>query len=212
MRARVGMDAAVLALLALSAFLSNTVLFRQTVLGNTDLTRTIPARLGAWEMIDEAGATPSEVRGLETRDVIKRTYSDGRSQVELVVAYIAHSSRKSAHAQEACLRGAGALVGSIHTERLAKSPVEAKVLSIDLRGRRDWVYYWYKIGDVHSAEYLMSSLRMFLRGLVGSQGGGGTTLIRLLTPEGGGEAPSHITERIEDFTSHLVPELQKTLP
>ena len=95
---------AALALLAASAALSNTVLFRQVVQGRTELTRGIASRIGAWQLIDEQPASASEVQGLETSDIIKRTYSDGRDYMELVVAYIAHSSRKSAHAQEACLR------------------------------------------------------------------------------------------------------------
>jgi hypothetical protein len=103
--ARAATAAALLALAA-GACVSNLSLFRQDLQGTTDLTRLLPMRMGAWTAIGDSPATESEIRGLETRDVIKRTYSDGRDVVELVVAYIAHSNRKSAHAQEACLRPA----------------------------------------------------------------------------------------------------------
>lgn len=197
--------------LAASALLTHTVLFRQTVQGNTDLTRHIPASLGKWSKVGDTPASASEIRGLETADVLKRIYTDGDSYVELVVAYIAHSSRKSAHAQEACLRGAGALVGKIETRRLSRAPVLAKSISLDLHDQRQQVYYWYKIGDVHTASYLSSSLKMFLGGLAGSKAQG-ASLVRLLTPVRKGEPQAGVDGRLEDFASQLLPELGKHLP
>jgi EpsI family protein len=202
---------AALAALAAAAALSNTVLFRQVVTGKTELTRNIPSRIGSWELVEESAATPGEIQGLETTDIIKRTYSNGRNYMELVVAYIAHSSRKSAHAQEACLRGAGAMVGSIGDLELDSNRVDAKMISIDLRERRQWVCYWYKIGDTYTAQYLSSSLLMFLGGLIGETHQG-ASLVRLLTPEARGESQDQIRARMDDFTHHLLPELRKNLP
>lgn len=202
---------AALALLAATAVLSNTVLFRQSVQGRTELARNIPARIGDWELIDEYAASPSEVQGLETSDIIKRTYGNGRHYMELVVAYIAHSSRKSAHAQEACLRGSGAMVGSIGDVSWVDGRVHAKLISMDIRDRRQWVGYWYKIGDIYTASYLSSSLRMFLGGLVGKQTQG-ASLVRILTPESKGENQGQVQARMQDFTRSLLPELQKHLP
>jgi EpsI family protein len=162
-------------------------------------------------LVDEQPATPSEVQGLETRDIIKRTYSDGRSYMELVVAYIAHSSRKSAHAQEACLRGAGAQVGTIEAVSWDGGRVGGKLLSIDLRDNRQWVCYWYKIGNTFTADYLSSSLRMFLGGLIGEKPQG-AALVRILTPEKRGENRAQIERRMQEFTHSLLPELERHLP
>lgn len=208
-RQRAWLAAAFLALAA-SAALSDTVLFRQAVQGDTDRTRNIARQIGSWQLVDEEPATASEIRGLETRDIIKRTYGDGRHYIELVVAYIAHSSRKSAHAQEACLRGAGALVGTIGNVAWEGGRVEGKLISIDVREHRQWVCYWYKIGTTYTADYLASSLRMFLGGLVGHKQG--ASLVRILTPEIRGESPSQIEARMQDFTHALLPELEKNLP
>ena len=202
---------AALALLAVSAALSNTKLFRQTVQGHTNLTRNISPRIGAWQLVDEQTATRSEIEGLETLDIIKRTYSDGRDHMELVVAYIAHSSRKSAHAQEACLRGAGAMVGTIASVSWEGGRVGGKLISIDLQTRRQWVCYWYKIGTTYTSDYLSSSLRMFLGGLIGDKHQG-AALIRILTPERPGESRRQIESRMQDFTHFLLPELENHLP
>jgi EpsI family protein len=202
---------AALCALAASAALSNTLLFRQVVQGNTELTRRIGQRIGSWQLIDEVPASASEVQGLETRDLVKRTYSDGRATIELVVAYIAHSSRKSAHAQEACLRGAGALVGTIGNVEWEGGRVGGKLLSIDIRDHRQWVCYWYKIGNTYTADYLSSSLRMFLGGLIG-QKHQGASLVRLLTPQAPGESEAQVEARMRDFTHSLIPELEKWLP
>lgn len=206
-----GWLAAALLALAGSAVLSNTVLFRQAVQGNTDFTRHIGQRIGAWQLVDEQPATASEVQGLETRDIIKRTYTDGRNAVELVVAYIAHSSRKSAHAQEACLRGAGALVGTVASVEWDGGRVGGKLLSIDMRDRRQWVCYWYKIGNAYTADYLSSSLRMFLGGFIGPKHQG-ASLVRILTPETPGESQAQVLARMQDFTHALLPELEKWVP
>lgn len=202
---------AALALLAASAGLSNTVLFRQAVQGNTDLTRRLPAHLGGWLQVAETPVSASEIRGLETRDVVKRVYSDGRDHVEMVVAYIAHSSRKSAHAQEACLRGSGAMVSKVESRRLERTPVQAKSIVLDQASGRHHVYYWYKIGNVYTADFLSSSLKMFFSGIFGSKNQG-AALIRLLTPVRHGESQVQVDKRLEEFTVHLIPELEKTLP
>jgi EpsI family protein len=202
---------AALALLAASAALSNSVLFRQAVQGRTDRTRGIAGQIGAWHLVEESAATPSEIQGLETRDIIKRTYSDGRDFMELVVAYIAHSSRKSAHAQEACLRGSGALVGTIGDVEWEGGRVGGKLISIDIRDRRQWVCYWYKIGDTYTADYLSSSLRMFLGGLFGRKRQG-ASLVRILTPAFRGESQTQVLVRMQDFTHSLLPELERNLP
>jgi EpsI family protein len=199
------------AVLALSAWASNSSLFRQVVHSETDLARNIPATLGDWREVDESPASASEIRGLETRDIIKRRYSNGSQVMELVVAYIAQSNRKSAHAQEACLRGSGALVGSVTRRNLKNLPVYATVISIDNGNNRSWVYYWYKIGTTYTSDYLKSSLMMFMGGLVGKKTHG-ASLVRLLTPTEKGEPEALVQERIEDFTRVLLPELEKTLP
>ncbi|MDB5047966.1 MAG: EpsI family protein [Fibrobacteres bacterium] len=202
---------AALLLLGISAGLSNLVLFRQSLQGVTQLTRNIPNTIGSWQLVEERQASAGEIKGLETSDIIERTYSNGQNYMELIVAYIAHSSRKSAHAQEACLRGAGALVGSIGDTELDGKRVAAKLISIDIRDHRQWVCYWYKIGNTYTAKYLQSSLLMFLGGLVGEKHQG-ASLVRLLTPEGRGETQQQIQVRIEDFTHFLLPELEKNLP
>lgn len=202
---------AALAVLAAGAWLSNALLFKQTMLGTTDRTRNISPSLGSWVQIEESGASHSEIRGLETQDIIKRVYSNGTETIQLVVAYIAHSSRKSAHAQEACLRGAGAMVGDIKSRQLSGSPVLAKSISLDLQDRRQQVYYWYKIDRTYTADYLSSSFRMFLGGLVGKKGQG-ASLVRLLTPVSKGENPEAVHRRLEDFTARLLPELERNLP
>jgi EpsI family protein len=203
--------ALILAALAVSALVSNTLLFRQVVQGKSELTRNISHHIGPWQLVDEVQASASEIQGLETSDIIKRTYSDGRNYIELVVAYIAHSSRKSAHAQEACLRGAGAMVGSITDVKWEQGRLGGKLITIDLRERRQWVCYWYKIGNVYTADYLSSSLRMFLGGLFGKKQQG-ASMIRILTPETRGEKPEVILNRLQTFTHHLLPELEKNLP
>ncbi len=202
---------AALLLLCGSAYLSNSVLFQQSIKGSTQLTRNISSQIGAWVVVDEAPVSASEIKGLETTDILKRTYSNGSSYIELIVAYIAHSNRKSAHAQEACLRGSGAMVGSIGPLEMNGERVQAKLISIDIHNHKQWVCYWYKIGNVYTAQYLRSSLLMFFGGLFGNTHQG-ASLVRLLTPESPGESREKITARFEDFTRFLLPELEKNLP
>lgn len=201
-----------LGLLAAGAALSNTVLFSQAVKGDTDLTRLISPNLGRWRLIDETQPSDQEYRGLETRDIIKRTYSDGESMIELIVAYIPQSNRKSAHAQESCLRGSGALVGSIERKRLAGAPVEATVISIEQGQGKSWVYYWFKFGEEHSSAYLKANFRMLVAGLKGGKKTEGASLVRLLSGQGRSETSEDVRKRLEDFAAQVVPELNLRLP
>ncbi|HLP40166.1 MAG TPA: EpsI family protein [Fibrobacteria bacterium] len=200
-----------LAAMAATAVLSNTVWFRQDIASNTRLTRHIPGTLGSWTVVEDSGPSEGEIRGLETTDIIKRTYSDGRNLVELVVAHIAHSSRKSAHAQESCLRGSGALVGSIYRHRPPSTPVDATVISIESRNRKSLVFYWYKIGPTYTSEYFRSSLLMFMGGLLGREAKG-ASLVRILTPLAPGEQEEAARARLDAFTGPLIPALEATLP
>jgi hypothetical protein len=52
---------------------------------------------------------------------------------------------------------------------------------------------------------------MFLGGLFG-QKQQGASMIRLLSPDTKGEKPEHIQARLQTFTHHLLPELEKNLP
>ncbi len=208
---RYGLTFVTFAALALSGYLSNTVLFRQHIHEGTHFTASLPGNLGKWHLVESAEPTPGEIRGLETRDIVKRVYSDGRRPVEVVVAYIARSSRKSAHAQEACLRGAGALVAEINSKQLQRSAVGARVIALDYRSQRHWVYYWYKMGDAHTGEYFLSSLKMFWRGWFGGADKG-TAFIRVMTPEAVTEDAHAAHTRLEDLVAALVPALDAVLP
>lgn len=199
-------------LMGAGALLSNTVLFSQAIKGDTDLTRTIAPNLGRWQLVDEYQPSEGEYRGLETRDIVKRSYSDGESLIELVVAYIPKSNRKSAHAQESCLRGSGALVGSIYTRDLSLAPVKATVISMEYAQSKSWVFYWFKFGQEHSSAYLKANLKMLLRGLTGAKAHQGASLVRLLSTQRRGESPEKVQQRLEDFAAQLVPELNRRLP
>ncbi len=126
------------------------------------------------------------------------------------MAHIPHSSRKSAHAQEACLRGSGASVGLVKRTRMSRAPVEATMISLEHKSRMAWVYYWYKMGADYNSKYLSSSWKMFLDGLGGGQKG--TSLIRLLSPETRTGRPEDVHAAMEDFTHYLIPALDGVLP
>lgn len=202
---------AALLALALSAALTQAFLFKQAIQGHSDFTQHLPEQLGPWTAVQTISPSAQEIRGLETEDMIRRVYSDGRQSVELVVAYIAHSSRKSAHAQEACLRGAGALVSQIDDIRFESPAISGKRIHLQFQNHKQWVLYFYKIGDLYTADYLWSSWLMFFGGLTGQEQKG-TALIRLLTPEYPNENPAVVTERLRQFSLLLIPALQTALP
>ena len=207
-----GLTLALFGLLIFAAFLSNTVLFSQGIKGQTDFTKLISEQLGPWRIMDHGIPSDQEYRGLETRDVIKRTYSDGEHLIELVVAYIPESNRKSAHAQESCLRGSGALVGSIQRKNLPRIAVDATVISIEHGQSKAWVYYWFKFGSEHSSAYLKANFKMLLAGLKGGKAPTGASLIRLHALQTRGEPGEKVQRRLDEFAAVLVPELNLRLP
>ncbi len=198
-------------LLIVGAYLSHFVLFQQPIRVDSDYTKNIPQTIGRWSLIDVSTPSESEYRGLETKDIIKRTYSDGNQYIELVVAYIAHSNRKSAHAQEACLRGAGAMVGSIEHRNIANNAADVTSISVDYAQHKAWVYYWFKMGHLHSSRYLNLSWKLFLAGLLHG-GHQGSALVRLLAYQNPMDNKADVQKHLEDFAENLIPVLNQTLP
>jgi len=198
-------------LLILSGALTHAFLFKQPIRAHSDLTKNISKTIGPWSVIRENKPSDAEYEGLETTDIIKRHYFDGQNTIELVVAYIPRSNRKSAHAQEACLRGSGAMVSQIETKKLQKAPVIATKITIDHHQQQSRVFYWYKIGNKYTSEFLKSSFRMYLAGLWG-QKQQGAALVRLLSPTSSSERPEQVNQRLEEFARLLIPELEKKLP
>ncbi len=202
---------AVFVLLILSGWLSNVHLFQQPVRATSDLTKNISKVMGTWRLYREMEPLEAEYQGLETTDIIKRTYTNGEDFIHLIVAYIAHSNRKSAHAQEACLRGSGAKVGALSTSPLGDSPVTATKITINMGGQEALVYYWYKIGNVYTSQYLKSSFLMFLGGIIGKKQQG-AALVRISTSISRGVNKTAAKNRLEEFTQALLPQLNKHLP
>lgn len=200
-----------LAILAGSAVITQAFLFKQVIQGHSDFTRNLSPQLGAWRSIRDMPISQTEIIGLETQDIKRSVYSDGMHSIELVVAYIAHSTRKSAHAQEACLRGAGALVSHLETVKFQDPAISGKLINLQFQNQKHWVLYFYKIGPHYTADYLRSSWLMFFGGLTGQEQKG-SALIRLLTPEKPGESQETIQERLRQFSALLIPELEAKLP
>ena len=198
--------------LALSAILTHKFLFKQTISEASSLTQNIPKQIGRWTSMYSSKPSQGEINGLETTDILKRNYFDGVTPIEVVVAYIAKSTRKSAHAQEACLRGSGSEVSNITIKRMDKIDVTSTRIEMEFRDRKFLVNYWYKSGNLYTSKYLESSLIMFWNGLFGGESKG-TALVRLSLPIPAHSKSVNETQAIlEEFTSYLIPELERYLP
>lgn len=201
----------VAAALALTAFAGYFFLFRQTIQASTHFTLMISPQLGPWTALREGKVSAGEIRGLETSDVIRRHYRRGPSVIEAVIAHIPISNRKSAHAQEACLRGSGAMVSRLEKVSFPELPLKATHIEMDYAGRKVTVLYWYKFGHDHTSDYIRSIALMSLSALKGD-GPRGSTLIRLLTPRGENETPDQALARLREFSRPLIGELNDKLP
>jgi EpsI family protein len=119
------------------------------------LKRLLPATLGSWTYLYDREPTPEEIRILETKAIITRTYGRGGDRtVDLSVTY-APDNRRVAHPPELCYKGGG---WTVEDHAVLDVPLEDGALAVNrlllIRGgHRLVLLYWFKAGPVYTEGY-----------------------------------------------------------
>jgi EpsI family protein len=167
----------------------------------------ISSGLDGWKAVEDKRLDARVLKSLTPTNYLSRTYSRGKSQLDLFIAYYSQQrAGESMHSPKHCLPGAG---WEIWRHDSAMVPVnghavEVNKYSIQNAGNRMLMFYWYQsINRIVASEYVGKVLLARDTLLTGRTGG---SIVRITVPD----KPAAEQEAV-DFTIKLIPEVQRCL-
>lgn len=167
----------------------------------------IHSQVARWKAEQDQFLPESTLRTLKATSYLSRTYGDGRTQLDLFIAFYARQrSGESMHSPKHCLPGAG---WEIWKHDSAWIPVRGQAVeinqySIQNLGTRMLMLYWYQSKTrIYASEYLGKVLLARDTILTGHTSG---SIVRVLVPDQPGAAEEGVA-----FAAAIVPEVQRCL-
>ena len=171
-----------------------------------------PRTIGQWRS-EEITITEDEYEILETRNVFARRYfTDNGKEVFLFIVYSQHN-RKVSHPPEICFTGSGVSVIDNRHDYIEvpelKQPIRANKLLLEYGDVNQLAYYWFKVGDRFTSNYLHQQVMIAAQSILGKPAS--SALIRILaTIDSQNMAAAE--DNIKEFSRAVVPLLAKYLP
>jgi EpsI family protein len=165
----------------------------------------VPTQLGKWKMVDAQQLMPSVARVLNASSYVSRTYTDGRTELSLFIAYYAFQrAGETMHSPKHCLPGAGWDISAYGTDSLA-TPVGTATVNrfvIQKGSEHEQALYWYQSkGRVIANEYRAKALLIWDGVTKGRTSGSIVRIISADQPEA--------TTKAHEFASLVMPEVQQ---
>lgn len=196
-----------------SVIISWILFSKQIIQDDTVHVADFPKSIGTWSSIDLT-IPKDDLAILETDNAFARKYTNSldKRDVYLYIVY-SQSNRKVSHPPEICYTGSGLTV--THT---ARDSIQVGVKNLTIPANRlklikgdfeHMSFYWFKVGDQFTANYLKQQALIALNTLIGRKSS--TALIRISADIVNGEEGKTI-ESIKAFTNVIAPDLFSYLP
>jgi EpsI family protein len=172
----------------------------------------VPQVFGSWVMSAEREPDEKEIQILETKAILGRTYTRGRTEdVDLSIVY-APNNRRVAHPPEVCYKGSGWSVerSEVYTFPVGGKPFQVNRLLLIQGTKRLLVLYWYKAGPNYYASYIRMQW-----GIIWSQltlRSSSSALLRASANSSGPDEDAAIYATLEEFVATALPEITPALP
>jgi EpsI family protein len=169
------------------------------------LKEAIPKRIGMWTMIRESGPSEDEIRILETKAILTRTYSCGfLPEMELSVVF-AKDNRRVAHPPEICYKGAG---WNVEGKQIVEFPVGDEPFRANRRllthgEQRLLLLYWYNAGREYTPNYLLMQGLIIKAHLLNRRSS--SALIRVSTRSPSAADDEEIAAQLCKFAAQAIP-------
>ncbi len=172
---------------------------------------TFPTEINGWTSID-IPLTEKEYSILETKNAFVRKYTspDKSKEVFLYLIY-SQTNRRVAHEPELCYSGGGlTLVRKFQDSFTYEGKtLHAQNLLFEQGNRKDIVFYWFKVGDTFTANYLMQQIQIAIKTLLRQPAS--SALIRLSAVTMDADVEKAQAD-IKEFARLIIPHLKKHLP
>lgn len=199
--------------LLIAVLLSFNLYFKTAYLEDTVSIDTFPRTIGTW-ISQDLPISKEDLSILETKNAFVRRYTNtvGGGEVYLFLVYSQHN-RKVAHPPEICYLGSGvSIIENVHDP----ITVDYKNLTIPtnrlklLRKKFEHIaFYWFKVGDKLTSNYLEQQLLIAFNALLGQKKG--SALIRISADVNSADQGEAI-RNIKSFANLITPSLFRHLP
>lgn len=165
----------------------------------------ISSSLGGWHLVSEHELTPGVRNSLRATSYLARTYSDGRTTLDLFIAYYAvQRAGESMHSPKHCLPGAGWEISG-HEELSLRVPGETAIVNryeIQKGSEHALTIYWYQSRNhIIANEYRAKALLAYDSIFKGRTDG---SIVRIVSPDG-----PQSEHAAEEFAKLVIPEMRK---
>ncbi len=200
----------IILLLAFSGYISWNFYFKEYNAADTVNIHLFPKTIGEWEST-ELVVTEKEKAILETDNVFVRNYlTKSGKKVQLFIVY-SQSNRKVSHPPEVCYTG-----GGISILEKKKTPLQtgetnfnAIQMLMEQGPNKQYVYYWFKVGDSFTPNYWQQQLLIATKSLLKQPSSSALIRVSAYIGNNGGEKAK---KDVEEFIQLIQPELATYLP
>lgn len=201
----------ILILITLSGIVSWRSYFQTYRQEDTVSIHSFPTEINGWTS-EEMPMTEKEYAILETRNTFVRRYisPDQTKEVYLYIVY-SQTNRRVAHEPELCYAGGGLTMVKKFKDSFQSQGKQyfAQNLLFEQGYRKDIVFYWFKVGNIFTDNYLYQQIQIAIKSLLGQSSS--SALIRLSAITVNDGIPK-ATADIKEFAEMIIPLLEKHLP
>ncbi len=185
-----------------------------------DITK-FPRTIAGWTS-EDMPLKEEEYAILETRNVVARRYtapqpldsSNKKPEVYLLLVY-SQNNRKVSHPPEICYTGGGISILESQKDFLTVPlrgetiTIAANRLLLELRGARQYSFYWFKVGNAFSSNYWQQQILIAVKTFLGQPHS--NALIRLSSDLQVGHEDQSI-KAVQEFAKVALPDILQYLP
>jgi len=196
----------VVALLLIASFFSLNLFFKQKTEHDTLNVKTFPYQVKGWTGRD-LKITEKAYKILETRNLFSREYANVNGEkIHLFIIY-SETNRRVFHPPEVCFLGSGINIVNKDSEsiKVGGKTFQTNRMFLEKGDRRDLAFYFYKVGDLYTDNYLLQQAVFAFNQMLGRNRGGAT--VRVTMPITKNEDETLLI--LKNFMKDVVSELEK---
>jgi EpsI family protein len=202
----------VVGLLVLSMAVSWRLFFQEYNQQDTANIHQFPKTLAGWTA-EELPISNDDYADLETRNAFIRKYKGPAGEnIYLFIVY-SQNNRKVSHPPEICYTGSGATIVSNVSAAVQINPflpaIRANRLLVEQKGTQQILYYWFKVGNTFTSNYLEQQILIAWKTFLGQPAS--SALIRISADVQDEDAQKACKE-VEQFIRLIRSDLIKYLP
>ncbi|MFA5261190.1 MAG: exosortase C-terminal domain/associated protein EpsI [Candidatus Omnitrophota bacterium] len=174
--------------------------------------QTFPQEIAGWKS-EELPITDREYEILETRNAFTRKYTNAQGDSVYLFIVYSQTNRKVVHPPEICYTGGGAtFISNVHHTIDVPQP-KMQIISnkylVEQGGYRQYMCYWFKVGNTFTPNYLKGQTLIAMKRLTGQPSSGALIRISAVVDP---ENPDKAMQLIDAFSRIITPQLFQCLP